>query len=60
MKIKLIAIWRILWENHFLLVLGRGGYIGVTPKDMDQLRLMQDLGKKLKEIQNKPKEKSDE
>lgn len=52
---KLQTIWKVITANYYLFMDGRGGWIGVTPKNVDQLKLMQELTTKLKDIQEKIK-----
>lgn len=50
MKNKLTAIWWILFADHYLITTGRGNWIGVTPRNLEHLQLMSDLGNKLKKV----------
>lgn len=49
---RLRVCLKVLTANYFLFMDGRGGWIGITPKNTDQLNLMKELSAKLVKIQD--------
>lgn len=51
MRLKLLALWHLLWANHYLLVTP-SKTLGVVPKDGERFWLMQTIAKKLDQLDN--------
>lgn len=54
MRNKLIAIWRIIFSEHYLVITGSGSLMASYPKELDRLTMIRTIAEACNKEKDKP------